>query len=208
MFSAEKERVDFKELIDPSEKNVENWLSEVEDMMRASVKKVINDSVADYLEKTRSDWVKDWPAQCVLTGSQIHWTRECEQVRFAGHHCPSFRVLTMHMTQALRQDGHNGVKKFLDLQRQQLSDMVTLVRGNLTPLQRMTIGALIVLDVHARDVISRMVDEGVSAVTDFGWISQMRYYVDPSTSQIAVQMVQARFDYAYEYLGNSLRLGR
>ncbi|XXQ30104.1 AAA+ ATPase domain-containing protein [Plasmodiophora brassicae] len=186
MFSAEKERVDFKELIDPSEKNVENWLSEVEDMMRASVKKVINDSVADYLEKTRSDWVKDWPAQCVLTGSQIHWTRECEQ--------------------ALRQDGHNGVKKFLDLQRQQLSDMVTLVRGNLTPLQRMTIGALIVLDVHARDVISRMVDEGVSAVTDFGWISQMRYYVDPSTSQIAVQMVQARFDYAYEYLGNSLRL--
>ena len=35
--------------------------------------------------------------------------------------------------------------------------MVDLIRGELTGLQRTLMGALIVLDVHARDVVSNMI---------------------------------------------------
>ena len=38
MFSAEKEKVDFVDHINPNEKNVEDWMNEVEDMMRQSVR--------------------------------------------------------------------------------------------------------------------------------------------------------------------------
>lgn len=38
MFSAEKERVGFVKALDPNKKNVEDWMGEVEDMMRMSVR--------------------------------------------------------------------------------------------------------------------------------------------------------------------------
>jgi dynein heavy chain len=38
MFSAEKERVDFVDLVDPNKKSVEDWMGEVEVMMFLSVR--------------------------------------------------------------------------------------------------------------------------------------------------------------------------
>jgi dynein heavy chain len=51
----------------------------------------------------------------------------------------------------------------------------------------------------------------VSAVTDFEWVSQLRYYWEEKPSAIGetnllVRMVQCTFPYGYEYLGASSRL--
>ena len=40
----------------------------------------------------------------------------------------------------------------------------------------MTLNALIVIDVHAKDVIENIKKVGVEDVTAFEWISQLRYY--------------------------------
>jgi len=39
---------------------------------------------------------------------------------------------------------------------------------------RQILSALIVVEVHARDVVTNMVDEEVRNVNDFEWISQLR----------------------------------
>ena len=79
----------------------------------------------------------------------------------------------------------------------------------------MKVGALIVIEVHARDVITRLVETKVSAKTDFDWVAQMRYYWElrdyknPSgcqdTAEIGpdlwVCLVAASQYYGYEYLG-------
>jgi dynein heavy chain len=52
--------------------------------------------------------------------------------------------------------------------------MVRLVRGKLDRLARMTLGALTVIDVHAREVTKRLVKANMTSVNDFEWISQMR----------------------------------
>ena len=57
----------------------------------------------------------------------------------------------------------------------QLSDLVSLVRGKLKRIERMMMSALIVIEVHARDVVFKMVEEGVKDINDFEWISQLRY---------------------------------
>lgn len=56
----------------------------------------------------------------------------------------------------------------------QLSDLVALVRGSLSRMQRAVLSALIVIEVHAKDVVNKLVQENVVSVHDFEWISQLR----------------------------------
>ena len=83
-------------------------------------------------------------------------------------------------------------------------DTVALVRQRLQKLQKITLGALIVIDVHARDVIQRLIDEKVDDITMFEWISQLRYYWEGGDCR--VKCIQTDFPYGYEYLGNTGRL--
>jgi dynein heavy chain len=74
MYSGEKEKIQLYDTVDPREKGVEFWMGEVERMMFRSVKYVLKHSVDDYVVKPRPDWILVHPGQCVLNGSQVHWT--------------------------------------------------------------------------------------------------------------------------------------
>jgi hypothetical protein len=59
----------------------------------------------------------------------------------------------------------------------QLGDIVSLVRGELPDLARATLSALVVMDVHARDVVAQLAAEGIEGqASHFSWLSQLRMY--------------------------------
>ncbi|KAJ3214893.1 Dynein heavy chain 1, axonemal [Dinochytrium kinnereticum] len=182
IFSAEGEKISVAEPFYPRGA-VEEWLSKVEDQMRKSVKKVIMDGLSCYHLKQRTAWVLDWPGQAVLSVSQTYWTKE--------------------VTEALK-TGQAGLKGLYARLLSQLQGLVALVRGDLQFLSRLILGDLIVIDVHSRDVVKKLIDSGVSSENDFEWISQLRYYWEED--DLRVKIVNANFRYGYEYLGNTGRL--
>jgi dynein heavy chain len=78
MISSEKEQVTFIKKVDPKDKQVEYWMGDVEKMMCNSVRHVLQNSIEDYTERPRTEWVKCHPGQTVLNGSQVHWTTHVE----------------------------------------------------------------------------------------------------------------------------------
>ena len=85
-----------------------------------------------------------------------------------------------------------------------LESIVETVRTDIPALDRFTIEALIVLDVHNRDMIVQLRDENITKTTDFSWQAQLRYYWENNDTWIRI--INGTMNYNYEYLGNSSRL--
>ncbi|KAL4226017.1 Dynein heavy chain 3 [Mactra antiquata] len=183
MESAEQEVVPFSTNIIPADAKglVERWLLQVEEVMKQSLKEVCVKAVEAYPKIPRGEWVLQWPGQIVLAASQIHWTAE--------------------LTQAIK---GNFLGPYLQKSNKQIEEIVTMVRGSLSKMARITLGALIVIDVHARDVVQRLEEVGTKSPLDFSWISQLRYY--KIESDVMVRMITTTVAYGYEYLGNTGRL--
>jgi dynein heavy chain, axonemal len=196
MISREKEVIPMSEEVDPNGKNVEHWMTELQDMMKVSIRDHVKEAIEDYTVTPRTEWMQKWPGMCVINCSQFHWTCEMEA--------------------AITAKGTQGLVEELEKQKLQLADMTILVRGKLNKLARTSIGALTVMDVHARDVGIKMINNKVNNVNDFDWLSQLRYYWRDGeqvfwqkkgvADNLYCQMVASVREYGYEYLGNSFRL--
>ncbi|XP_043945444.1 dynein axonemal heavy chain 3 [Protopterus annectens] len=182
MISSEKETVPFIQKIFPAKAKgmVEKWLSQVEEIMLGSLRNVIQDGMIGYSQVPRKKWVLQWPGQVVICVSSIYWTSEVSTAITEG-----------------------TLPEYLQKSNQQISDIVELVRGKLSGGARMTLGALTVIDVHARDVVAKLAQEKIN-LNDFQWISQLRYYWE--NNDVLVRMITTEVQYGYEYLGNSPRL--
>jgi dynein heavy chain, axonemal len=185
MFSAEDERVAWMRTLNPMEARgaVEKWLLETEQIMLASIRDTIDRGIKSYAEQQREKWVLDWPGQVVLCVGQLYWTRGVEEAILKGG---------------------NGLFEYAATCTRQLEDIVEKVRGDLSKSARTTLGALVVIDVHARDVVVDIAKEGCQSLNDFSWLSQLRYYWEED--HLKARMINATISYGYEYLGNQGRL--
>uniref|UniRef100_A0A674GHA2 Dynein axonemal heavy chain 3 n=1 Tax=Taeniopygia guttata TaxID=59729 RepID=A0A674GHA2_TAEGU len=180
MISSEKETVPFIDKIYPMRANVNCFL-----ILLYEIRLIYNTlhkvHVFEGIRFKPFRWVLQWPGQAVICVSSIYWTEE--------------------VSEAIRK---KALQDFLEKSNTQIRDIVELVRGKLSSGARLTLGALIVIDVHARDVVSKLVEDKVTDLNDFQWISQLRYYW--AENDVIVRMITTEMKYGYEYLGNSQRL--
>lgn len=84
-------------------------------------------------------------------------------------------------------------------------------------MQRITIGALIVLEVHNRDILADLLRAEVSGEAMLEWLQQLRYYWESENCIIRILQYDKPYGYCffllvsncanrYEYIGNTSRL--
>lgn len=194
MVSVEKERVAFRSPIYPAASKglVEKWLAQVESAMVTGLKSIIADAVARPQDQSLIEWILQWPGQVAICAHCVRWTAE--------------------ITRALSQSGKKPIRAFyqdhLTRSAAQLDEMADTLRRPQDPGVRITLGALVVVEVHARDVVAQLAKENVQDTSDFAWAGQLRYYWSPEGDggMVMVKMVATDIEYGFEYLGNTSRL--
>eukprot|EP00079_Xenopus_tropicalis_P031840 XP_017945611.1 PREDICTED: dynein heavy chain 2, axonemal [Xenopus tropicalis] len=191
MFSAEGEYVDFTHPV-LLEGPVEAWLCDIERTMRWTLKELLRNCrlALKKMSSKRDKWVKEWAGQMLITSSQIQWTAD--------------------VTKSLMAAKERGEKKILKIMKKKQVSMLNkysdAIRGNLTKNLRLKLVALVTVEVHARDVIDKMLKSGCMDVASFEWLSQLRLYWDKDVDDCLIRQTNTQFQYGYEYLGNSGRL--
>ncbi|KAL6424720.1 hypothetical protein ACFW04_009998 [Cataglyphis niger] len=139
--------------------------------------------VEKWLIELETTWVLEWPGQTVLCVGQTYWTQQVEEAMM---------------------EGVTGLKRYLDQCQEELNDIILLIRGTLSKQNRVTLEALVTLDVHSKDVLIELYEEQVIKNTDFKWLCVLRYYW--LEDSMWAYMINSYIRYGCEYLGNTSRL--
>jgi dynein heavy chain len=140
--------VEYVEFTEPLklERKVENYLQDVIDRMRSSIKNIAADSLKRFAKKEKKDWLEDDPAQVSLLVNLVNWVKTVEG---------AFES--------------NSMSACFDLQVTLLTELIKMVQGELTPGMRMKIMCMITMDAHSRDIIAKLRDENVTNADEFQW---------------------------------------
>jgi len=192
MVAKDKERLMLAEPF-ALEGEVERYLNNLTDAMKNTLKLKMQEGYTTAgnweVDKPRQEWLFHYPAQVVVTTTQIYWTEETETA-----------------LEDLSGGQEDAVKRYLGVLDQRLQELIKLVLGKLDKGDRVKIITIITLDVHARDVITRLIDEKVEGLEAFLWQQQLRFYWLPATMDTEIRICDFRTRYFYEWIGNTGRL--
>ena len=194
MISEESETFNFFEPYKP-EGAVENWMTQVDELMIDTLRKLTKEGVFNFAKMERKDWMAKYISMIVLVTRQIWWTWRVEDV---------FRKV--------KEGDKYAMKKEADIQTEELKFLVALVRsdleGEVDPSGRFRrkINNMIIVDVHARDIVDRFVRDSILDAREFEWESQLRFYWRNNLNDISIEQCTGKFRYGYEYQGLTTRL--
>jgi len=126
--------------------------------MRKSVRYRFSQAIASYEEKPRELWILDYEAQPALCGTQIWWASE------------------VNMAFARLEEGfENALKDYQKKQISQLNTLIATLRSELNESDRQKIMTICTIDVHARDVVGKLISIKAESSSNFAWQSQLKH---------------------------------
>lgn len=90
----------------------------------------------------------------------------------------------------VRDGQKHAMKDFAAKLTAQLGELTTMVRSDLSGEVRKKVNQLIIIDVHARDIIDTFVRDSVMDAREFAWESQLRFYWDRQQDDILIRQVR------------------
>ncbi|NWH62016.1 DYH10 protein, partial [Geococcyx californianus] len=189
MVSAEGEVMEFRQAV-PAEGTVENWMTAVLAEMRRTNRLLTKEAIFRYCEdQSRVDWMLLYQGMMVLAANQVWWTWEIENV---------FRKV--------KKGERRAMILYAEKMHKQINDLVTRITMPLSKNDRKKYNTVLIIDVHARDIVDTFVNYSVLQAQEFEWESQLRFYWDRKQDELIVRQCTGTFLYGYEYMGLNGRL--
>ena len=169
---------------------VEQWLNELSKAMKHTLQQLLVECLGDIsANKNDLDPLK-YPSQILCLAEAIEFTRNCEK--------------------SIKSKNLNG---FLSDLKDQL-DSYTSVDLNddsanggeaTTTVLELKLKALILDTIHYIQVVEELIEHKVRSLDDWLWKKQLRFYMG-NNGIAQLSMVDADFQYTYEYQGNAPKL--
>ncbi|KAM9822155.1 dynein axonemal heavy chain 10-like isoform 2-T2 [Syngnathus typhle] len=189
MVSAEGEVMDFQKAV-PVKGRVEEWMTGVLHEMRRTNRLITKEAIFRYCEdRGRVDWMLLFQGMVVLATNQVWWTWEVEDV-----------------FNKLKKGDKYALKNYATKMHQQIDELVTRSTQPLKKNDRKKINTVLIIDVHARDIVDNFVLNSITNAKEFEWESQLRFYWVQEEDNLLVRQCSATFSYGYEYMGLNGRL--
>ncbi|XP_078713472.1 dynein axonemal heavy chain 10 [Lampetra fluviatilis] len=195
MVSAEGERMEFRTPV-AAEGRVEDWMTAVLHEMRRTNRLLTKQAVFNYCKDCgRVDWMLQYQGMVVLAGCQVWWTWEVEDA----------------FIKVVGGGGSGGgdkmaVKDLAERLHLQIDELVTRIAQPLERNDRKKINTVLIVDVHARDIVDAFVRDSIMDAREFEWESQLRFYWEREADELSVRQCTGTFGYGYEYMGLNGRL--
>ncbi|XP_061673976.1 dynein axonemal heavy chain 10-like [Syngnathoides biaculeatus] len=189
MVSAEGEVMEFQKPVQVKGR-VEEWMTGVLHEMRRTNRLITKEAIFRYCEdRGRVDWMLLFLGMVVLATNQVWWTWEVEDV---------FNNLKLGDKHAL--------KNYATKMHQQIDELVTRIMQPMKKNDRRKLNTVLIIDVHARDIVDSFVLNSITDAEEFEWESQLRFYWVQDEDNLFVRQCSASFSYGYEYMGLNGRL--
>ncbi|CAM9556184.1 unnamed protein product [Bubo scandiacus] len=189
MISAEGEVMEFRQAV-AAEGRVESWMTAVLEEMRRTNRLLTKEAIFRYCEdRSRVDWMLLYQGMMVLAANQVWWTWEVEDV-----------------FQKMKKGEKQAMKLYAKKMHKQIDDLVTRITMPLSKNDRKKYNTVLIIDVHARDIVDTFVRDSILQAQEFEWESQLRFYWDQVPDELTVRQCTGTFSYGYEYMGLNGRL--
>ncbi len=188
MRSPEGESYEFRTLTS-TEGPVEFWMTDVVKEMVASLRAIMKEGIFHYPKMSRLKWIEENLGMVVNGASKLWWTWQVED---------GFKKVKTGEKYA--------IKNLLSQLTKQLNDLVYETRKELSSAQRKKVNTLIIIDVHARDIIDSFVRDSILDDREFAWESQLRFYWIRNEDDLFAKQCTYKTAFGYEYMGLNGRL--
>uniref|UniRef100_A0A8D3AXA9 AAA+ ATPase domain-containing protein n=1 Tax=Scophthalmus maximus TaxID=52904 RepID=A0A8D3AXA9_SCOMX len=194
MVSAEGEVMELRKPV-PVEGRVEDWMTGVLLEMRRTnrliTKEIDFERCVQFVISVslRVDWMLLYQGMVVLAATQVWWTWELEDV-----------------FENVKKGEKHALKNFAQKMHQQIDELVTRITQPMKKNDRRKINTVLIIDVHARDIVDSFVLNSIMDPREFEWESQLRFYWVREQDDLFVHQCSASFSYGYEYMGLNGRL--
>eukprot|EP00906_Rhabdomonas_costata_P000974 RCo001402 len=187
--SAEGEVLTFLTPVSAENAPVEKWLTVVLGESMKTLRRILKEGTFFYPRSDRLEWIQKYHGMVACCGSSIWWTFQVED---------AFRKVKQGKKQA--------VKELAMKLTRQLNDLVGEMDKPIEKKFRKKVNTMIIIDVHARDIVDRFVRDSVMDPREFEWESQLRFYWDRTADNCLIRQCTGTFTYGHEYMGLNGRL--
>ncbi|XP_025088458.1 cytoplasmic dynein 2 heavy chain 1-like isoform X3 [Pomacea canaliculata] len=165
---------------------VEVWLGKLAEEMKVTLRELLKDCLKDAKSSRGGLDPNRYPSQILCLAEGIRFSENCEEAIKKGR----LRELFSEV------EGQLDFYTNVDLGGATEVEAVVL---------ELKLKALILDTIHSMDVVQQLMEANIRATTQWQWQKQLRYYLDKD-GLCRMRMVDAEFDYTYEYQGNAQKL--